>query len=248
MLPVERARAGVLLGVVIALSTGCGLLAPKDDSDSERNAQVQVRSCGGDEEPDKNVKLDLIRRLMDSGKLYAALAHLDDMQSSSLLSAYMRAEILRRTDHADKAETFYRKLLTSCLAGRGYHGLGLIAGRKQRINEAIYYLQKAADELPVDLHVRNDLGYALLLDGRFDSAREEFLTALELDGGDRLAASNMILLLSMMGKEQELRVFSEYLHIDAETVAQLQLKAEGIKASMKSKRGKVKGERFVTPF
>ncbi|MBE0434716.1 MAG: hypothetical protein IBX56_02805 [Methylomicrobium sp.] len=234
MLPGERVRVGVLLGVAMALLTGCELLAPKDDSDRDRNAQAQVRavSCGDDSKPEQNVKLDLIRQLMDSGKLYAALAHLDETHSSSLQAAYLRAEILRRTDHADKAETFYRKLLKSCLAGRGYHGLGLIAGRKQRINEAIYYLQKAADELPVDLRVRNDLGYALLLGGRFDSAREEFLTVLELDGGDRLAASNMILLLSMMGKEQELRVFSEHLRMDAETVAQLQLQAEGIKASL----------------
>lgn len=238
MLPGECARAGVLLSIFGAVMTGCGLLSPKDgiDRDSNTEAQVRARSCGDDDEPEQNVKLDLIRQLMDSGKLYAALAHLDNTHSSSLQAAYLRAEILRRTDHADRAETFYRKLLKSCLAGRGYHGLGLIAGKKQRINEAIYYLQKAADELPVDLRVRNDLGYALLLDGRFDSAREEFLTVLELDGGDRLAASNMILLLSMMGKEQELRVFSEYLHIDAETVAQLQLQAEGIQASMKGKR------------
>lgn len=234
MLPGECVRIGVLLSIAGAVMTGCGLLPPKDGIDRDLNAQAQVRarSCGDDPKPEQNVKLDLIRQLMDSGKLYAALAHLDDTRSSSLQATYLRAEILRRTDHADMAETFYRKLLKSCLAGRGYHGLGLISGRKQRINEAIYYLQKAADELPVDLRVRNDLGYALLLGGRFDSAREEFLTVLELDGGDRLAASNMILLLSMMGKEQELRVFSEHLRIDAETVAQLQLQAEGIKASL----------------
>ena len=94
----------------------------------------------------------------------------------------------------------------------------------------IDYLQKAESELPIDVRVRNDLGYALLLGGQFDSARNEFLTALELDGGDRLAATNM-LLLSVTGKSKESRAFAKHMNISPETVKQIRAQAEEIKSS-----------------
>ena len=189
-------------------------------------------ACEADAGPDHNVKLDLIRQLMDSGKLYAALAHLEATRSTSPQSLYLRAEILRRTDRPEQAVSLYRGLLGGCMAGKGYHGLGLIAGRDNNISEAIEYLQKAATELPIDVRVRNDLGYALLLDGQFDSARNEFLTALELDSGDSLAATNLALLLSVMEKEREIQALAAHMHIDSQTLMQLRAQAGTIKASI----------------
>lgn len=231
----DRFLRGVVAVLWATASIGCSLLSPYIDGiDADNHAEPShnVRACGEDDKPEQNVKLDLIRQLMDSGKLYAALAHLDDTRSVSLQSKYLRAEILRRTDRSEQASGLYRELLDGCLAGKGFHGLGLIAGRNQRIGEAIDYLQQAANELPVDVRVRNDLGYALLLDGRFDAARNEFLTALELDGGDSLAATNMLLLLSLMGKDQEVQAFAVHMNIKPETVVQLRNQAEEIKASI----------------
>ncbi len=189
------------------------------------------QSCESNDNPDQNVKLDMIRQLMDSGKLYAALAHLDSTHLTSPQSIYLRAEILRQTDRAEQAGPLYRELLDSCMAGKGYHGLGLIAGRYNKIPKAIEYLQKAESELPTDVRVRNDLGYALLLGGQFDSARNEFLTALELDGSDKLAATNMVLLLAVTGKKQEMQAFVTNMNFDPETVKQLSAQAQKIKAA-----------------
>jgi Flp pilus assembly protein TadD len=223
----------VLLGLTGTLLMGCSQLATRMDYTSLDKTDVphqKVSACEADADPDQNVKLDLIRKLMDSGKLYAALAHLEDTRSTSLQSIYLRAEILRQTNRVEKAVGLYRNLLGGCMAGKGYHGLGLIAGKDNKVSEAIDYLQKAEAELPIDVRVRNDLGYAQLLDGQFDSARNEFLTALELDGSDSLAATNMVLLLSVTGKEQEMQAFASHMNMDTETVTQLREQAEKIKA------------------
>lgn len=223
-----------LLALAGALLMGCSQLAARMDltpSDKTDAPPKKVSACEADADPDQNVKLDLIRKLMDSGKLFAALAHLEDTRSTSLQSIYLRAEILRQTNRTQQAVALYRDLLSGCMAGKGYHGLGLIAGRDNKVSESVSYLQKAEAELPVDVRVRNDLGYALLLDGQFDPARNEFLTALELDGGNSLAATNMVLLLLVTGKEQEMQAFASQMNIDSATVAQLREQAEKIKAS-----------------
>ncbi|MGR8998942.1 MAG: tetratricopeptide repeat protein [Gammaproteobacteria bacterium] len=226
---------GALIGLLsVIILPGCSQLASHMGSlKAEKNitTPLQKASLCEEDNPDQNVKLDLIRRLMDSGKLYAALAHLDANHMDSFQSAYLRAEILRQTDRTAEAELLYRKLLDGCLAGKGYHGLGLIAGRNKKITEAIVLLQKAVVELPLDVRLRNDLGYALFLDRQFGLASKEFLTALELDGGDVHAATNMVLLLMATGKEQEMQAFVSNMNIDANTVAKLREQAKEIKAS-----------------
>ncbi|WAK03634.1 hypothetical protein [Methylobacter sp. YRD-M1] len=231
---VRFAVNNVLLALAGTLLMGCSQLAARMDltpSDKTDAPLKKVSACEADADPDQNVKLDLIRKLMDSGKLFAALAHLEDTRSTSLQSIYLRAEILRQTNRTQQAIALYRDLLGSCMAGKGYHGLGLIAGREDKVSEAVGYLQKAEAELPIDVRVRNDLGYALLLDRQFDPARNEFLTALELDGGNSLAATNMVLLLLVAGKEQEMQAFASQMNIDSATVAQLREQAEKIKAA-----------------
>lgn len=223
---------GALLGLLgVIILPGCNQLPTRTDStkaETKISAPVQKVSTCEETDPDQNVKLDLIRRLMDSGKLYAALAHLDANHTDSSQSIYLRAEILRQTDRTAEANLLYRKLLGGCLAAKGYHGLGLIAGRDKKISEAIVWLQKATAGLPLDVRVRNDLGYALLLDRQFEAARKEFLTALELDGGDVHAATNMVLLLLATGKEQELQAFVVNMNIDANTVDKLREQAKEI--------------------
>ncbi|WP_157203438.1 tetratricopeptide repeat protein [Methylomicrobium agile] len=231
---VKFAMNGILPVLTGVLLMGCSQLAARMDysaSDETDTRRQKDPACETGADPDQNVKLDLIRKLMDSGKLYAALAHLEETRSTSPQSIYLRAEILRQTNREEKAAELYRSLLDGCMAGKGHHGLGLIAGKENKASEAVYYLQKAEAELPTDARVRNDLGYALMLDGQLDPARDEFLTALELKGNDPLAAANMVLLLAIMGKEQEMQAFASYMNIDPETVTQLRKQAEKIKAS-----------------
>lgn len=220
-----------LLGACSILIVACNVEGRKKnniDSSSIVNPN-SVRGCATQIKPDFKIKLDLIQQLIDKGSLFAALAHLDALRSNEPQAIYLRAEILRRTERADQASTLYQSLLLTCKSGKGYHGLGLIAGRNHDISLALNYLEKATYELPLDVRVRNDYGYALLLNEQYDMARNEFMTAYELSGGDRLAKTNLALLMFVTEKEDQVSSFIDGMGLDEETVQQLQAEAKRIK-------------------
>lgn len=223
-----------LLPVICAIFiVACNQAAPKKKLENTKPV-VKPNVAGGcapEANADLKIKLDLIQQLMDKGSLFAALAHLDALRSNDPQAMYLRAEILRRTDRSDQAIPIYQSLIASCKAGKGYHGLGLIAGRNDKLSVALDYLQKAAYELPLDVRVRNDYGYALLLNKQYELARNEFMTAYELSGGDQLATTNMTLLMFVTEKEDEVQNFVERMGLDENTVQQLQEQAEKIKSA-----------------
>ncbi|MGR9107269.1 MAG: hypothetical protein ACU843_10105 [Gammaproteobacteria bacterium] len=183
--------------VLIFLLAGCAhdFRLPHFGAVSEDSDSANAGNCASLDSPKEKVELQIIEQLMDSGKLHAALAHLDATRLNSPRETYIRAEILRRTGRAQLAKPLYNRLLPGCAAGYAYHGLGLIAGREGNIGTALEHLRKARAELPTDVRVRNDLGYALLLDRQYESARYEFLTVLELDEANDFSISNLVLLL-----------------------------------------------------
>lgn len=156
--------------------------------------------CGrGD--PGGNTRLAMIRKLLDNGHPYAALAHLDATAMRGPLAELLRADILRRLGRIDEARSLYQGLLAGCMAGAGHHGLGLLAGQQGMLAESLDHLRRARTMLPVDARVRSDLGYALLLAGEVDAARTEFLTAQDVDPDDRKAGLNLALLYFRQGDD-----------------------------------------------
>lgn len=141
-------------------------------------------------------RLTMIRKLLDGGRPYAALAHLDATGMRGPAADLLRADIQRRIGQSAEARHLYQGLLAStCLAGAGHHGLGLLAGQDGQLPESIDHLRQARRLLPADARVRSDLGYALMLAGELEQARLEILTAQDLDPEDRKAALNLLLLL-----------------------------------------------------
>lgn len=197
----------------------------------QRSAMSSKQYCEGRIDADTAMKLDLIEQLMAGGRLHAALAHLDNLDSQSLHARYLRAEILRQTGRTDNAEQLYETLLDTCMQGQGHHGLGLIAGRQQQLDKASQQLAQAARLLPVDARVRNDYGYVLLLKGELPAARAEFLTAMELDDQATLAATNMLLLLLLNNQQAEAESLSRRMQLDAKALADLTTQAEQIRNS-----------------
>lgn len=222
----------ILYIACVIFLVACKPAMQKRTTDKVVNAQKPDTSNECSEiKGDRKVKLDLIQQLMDKGKLFAALAHLDALRSQSPQARYFRAEILRRTQRSRQAEPLYRELTRGCMAGKGYHGLGLIAGKRDNVAVALGFFQKAAHELPLDVRVRNDFGYALLLNGQYVQARNEFMTALELSGGDELIVTNLALLLILTGTEAEVQGFASQMSLDDEAMQQLRQQADQIKAS-----------------
>jgi Flp pilus assembly protein TadD len=160
-------RLAIVLAVCAALSA-CALPKFKSSSSSA---------------PDSAVHTDLIRGLLASNQYYAALAHIDDERKrsgeSEELSA-LRADTLTALGRTAEADAIYRRLLRGSYAAEGYHGLGLLHVRTNPAT-GIGYLKSAVAQRPTNAQWRNDLGYALMTNGRFADALPELATATELD-------------------------------------------------------------------
>lgn len=181
--------------------------------------------CGQTADPGTGARLGMVRKLMDAGRPYAALAHLEDTGAQGPAADQLRADILRRTGRTEEARQLYRGLLSTCLAPAGHHGLGLLAGQAGRLQESLEHLRQARRGLAADPRVRSDLGYALMLSGDLEGARFEFLTAQDLDPEDRKAALNLILLYYRLGRTGEAEALGRRHQLDDRQLAKLSQQA-----------------------
>lgn len=172
-----------------------------------------------------STRLGIIQQMLTEGRPHAAIAHLDAARIEAPQSDLLRADGLRQTGRGKEAATLYQKLLSSCVAGNAYQGLGLLATQEGNVREAILQLQAASEALPIDPNIRNDYGYALLLADENEGALHEFLTAIELAPGNRQAAHNLLLLLYRMGEVDRARKFAEQFGIGASDVERLKKQA-----------------------
>lgn len=213
-----RLRKLLGLAMLIGSLNGCAI-PPGSPAGTQAGG-----ACGSDLNPTDNTRLAGIEQLLREGKPYAALAQLDALAAQRVRLPQVdlaRADALRRIDRPDQAEALYRSLLASCLQGRAWHGLGLLQAQRGQQTDSIASLERARDLQPTDARVRNDLGYALLLAQRFDDARFEFLTVLELVPGDARGARNLVLLTLREGRLDKARELATSLGLDAATFERL---------------------------
>ena len=191
----KRAVTVVLVGVLVG---GCAHGLPPHSLASAPAACPKVDAAG-------EVQLGLVRQMLEQDRAYAGLAHLEALSPavrSSAEAVHLQAELLRHTGDTQAAERRYRELLGGCLAGRGHHGLGLLAAQHD-LKRAVTELRQAARLLPTDARIRNDYGYVLLLSREAAAARREFLTAIELGDHRQRAALNLLLLTLYEGDETD---------------------------------------------
>lgn len=220
----QRVTPMVMVMVMVSLTalvlhlSGCALPAQRQASAPADGA------CGTELNPSDNTRLAGIEQLLREGKPYAAIAQLDALAAQGMRSPQIdlaRADALRRIDRLEQAEVLYRGQVNGCLQGRAWHGLGLLQAQRGEQAESIASLERARNLQPTDAKVRNDLGYALLLAQRFDDARFEFLTVLDLVPGDARAARNLVLLTFREGRADKARELATSLGLDAATVERL---------------------------
>lgn len=198
---------------LLCLLAGCAGQPPgpgSPDADCARPAEAGTQT-----------RLAMIRKLLDGGHPYAALAHLDAASLRGPAATHLRADILRRMGRLTEARARYEELLGTCMAGAGHHGLGLLAGQEGRLADSVEHLRQARHAQPAEARVRSDLGYALMLSNELEAARFEFLTALDLDPEDRRAALNLILLLHRQGDGAAADAVAERYRIGADERAHL---------------------------
>ncbi|BBA32525.1 uncharacterized protein sS8_0560 [Methylocaldum marinum] len=181
-------------------------------------------ACGGNLSPEQRMYLELVQEMVKQGQNYAALAHLDQLEkkaSPAPQNVYLRAEALRGIGQPEPAGKLYRSLLDGCMAGHSLHGLGLLAADAGHWAEAHDYLLRASRERPASADVHNDLGMVLLLTGRRNDARREFLTAAELDRKNPLPVENLIVLLLLEGDPREAKRLAEHRKLTDKDVERL---------------------------
>lgn len=155
--------------------------------------------CYQESDKERGVRLDLIRQLVDEGQYYSALAHLEREKFDSDGARFLVAESLRKTGQLDQALAKYHGVQKGCLRAFGHLGSGKILAVQGNLDKALPELKMARDLLPTDANIRNDYGFALLANGEFKTAQQEFVTAIQLDNNHSIAIRNLVLSLILSG-------------------------------------------------
>lgn len=220
----HRARSFVMvvcMGAAVSMLSACGGLKPTSMGTGPSKAQ-RMAPCPDDITPADKVALSGIEQAIAQDKAHAALAQLDALKLKAPRAQLLRADAWRRVGRTDDARQLYGTLLSSCLNGQAYHGLGLLLASAQLHAQSLDHLQKARDLMPTDAQVRNDLGYAFLLRRTLPEARFEFMTAIELAPDFQRAKHNLFMLTALQNEDGVLKALARQWGMDTATQARLQ--------------------------
>jgi len=222
-----RSILAIMVVSCVVLLGGC--VSDRVSPSFQRTTLDKARS------PDENAKLytDLIRKLINEDRLYAALAHLQEREQQfgrTNQLRLLRADILRKMGNGTEAAAIYKPLLDSRFAGQANHGLGLVYAAND-LARGVTYLQRAVDQVPTDARMRNDLGYARLRQGRVVDARVQLATAYQLDEKNQLNRNNYILLLLVQGDQRRAKRIARRSEVTAQTMQDLRDEAQRLAAA-----------------
>ncbi|WP_210639839.1 MULTISPECIES: tetratricopeptide repeat protein [unclassified Pseudomonas] len=179
---------------------------------------------------DQELALNMADDMANEGRLYASLANLERLPEDLVQVRLRKARVLRLMGR-NEAEPLYQSLLGTCLAADGEHGLGQLAAARNDNTTAIEHLERAMKMTPTEGKIRNDLGVVYLNQRRISEARFEFMTAMELQQSDTLAALNMVTLLIYQDNWKQAAELANMAKLSPQQVADAQARAEKIRGS-----------------
>lgn len=220
---------------VILAVAACGVLLGGCASDAQNRVTRQVEGEIAMSDPkgqQKIIHTDLIRNMLDQGQYYAAIAHIQASEREGGVTPELQlleATARRNLGQAAQAQDLYRQLLKSPFIAEAYHGLGLISARTD-LNTSVWQLRQAVQRKPTDAQMRNDLGYALMMAGRYDEALPELATAVELEAGSGSdkARNNLVLLMLVTGDEASVQRLVQQSGMTDATLAGLRRQAQSL--------------------
>jgi Flp pilus assembly protein TadD len=192
----------VLPLIAILLLAGCGIRSGYPN----HAPSASLVEPGTSARDNKDVYLQLIRKMQQQGAYYASLAHIDAYRlryGNPPELRRLQADALRETGQGNAAVPIYRGLLHGDESAAAWHGLGLIAAASGEHAQAEQDLQKAVQLEPINAAYLSDLGYARLSAGRVADAREPLAKAAQLAPGDVKAISNLALWAMLDGNTQQ---------------------------------------------
>lgn len=218
--------------IATSVLVGCAASDTQAPVDEPESGAERPLACGPELSGRARMHFDLIEQMADKGRDRAALAHLDALESIQVTvpveAKLLRAHAHRRLGETELARELYKEIEDTCMPGEGLHGLALLAAERGDVDEAIETFGEAIRHRPVDAGLRNDLGYAYLLQGKHEKAREHLETARELGAGEK-AASNLIVLLIRQGRYEQARSLAHEAELDEQQWRALGREAEQMK-------------------
>ncbi|MES2024378.1 MAG: pilus assembly protein [Pseudomonadota bacterium] len=205
----SRLQTSAIGALVLAIfCSGCSSLNSNNDYVARNEAAMQRQQAELDKPAldNKQVYLEMIKKMQDRSLYFASIAHIDAYQKSYGSSPEVQrlyADALRATGQDEPAEKQYRQLLTTTESAAAWHGLGLLAAQHGDGSNAIAYFRESNRLDPTNAMVLNDLSYALLYEGDKSSARLPLMQAVELAPENRKVISNLALFLLLSDEEKK---------------------------------------------
>lgn len=229
---------------VILLFTGLILLAGCAGQPPAELGQWFGTSSCGKPDADQQLALNLADEMLNDGRPHASLAHLQQLPDN-LDQVRLRKAKVSRLLGLSEAEPLYRSLLGGCLAAEGEHGLGQLASARGDDVQALQNLQRAVRLAPTDERVRNDLGVVLMSLGRYEQARFELLTAIELKDDNPLPAVNLVALSLLQNNWQQATDLVSRLQLKPLQFAEAQARARQIQSNGRGPLAAADGAAFT---
>lgn len=193
----------LLISALIAIVSATSMYAMADvlgmDKGKSASRNTAYQGCA-ELKTEDSTALDIISQMIAEKRPFGALAFIESAKFKSPRLDLLKANSLFQIGKYTEAEKVYDSLKTTCIAAFAYQGLGLISSKLHRYAGAVTQLEQAARLMPIDSTIRGDYGYALMQNGNDEAAKNEFLTAVELDPKNQLAKNNLVLLLYRSGQ------------------------------------------------
>ena len=181
--------------------------------------------------------LDAVRGLIGQGQYYAAIAHIQEdrrLHGDTAELRLLEADARRNLRQHKTSEALYQSVLRGAsqgpLAGKARHGLALLYAGLD-LNASLREFREAARLRPTDATIRSDYGFALMHARRFDEARVELLTSVELAPDNIPARNNLLILFYAQGDETRARWLAAQTKVDVALLARLKSQAQSFKTT-----------------
>lgn len=174
-------NAARLIACALLAAAALGGCRTTTTSSSATEAPRQTAREASDSE--SRVYLAGIRGLIEQGQNQAALAHLDEYikQHPKDTEAWaLRGEAYIKLDKLDEAEAVFVSLDKAKVLPTGAFGLGQVAARRGKWEDAVGHFARAATAAPTDSRILNNYGYALLMRSNWALAYDILARATEL--------------------------------------------------------------------
>ncbi len=238
----KQGRLLLLMPAAVLLCAACATPQRVETYPSPADTRSPVRSGSpaDNQEIRGTLHTDLIQNMLAQHQYYAALAHIEQLRMDSGTTVelrYLEAETRRQLSQFPAAEALYRGLFKTTYEGPAYHGLGLLYAARGDMKAAVQHLRLAAQRRPTDADVRNDLGYALMMSGRYREALPELSTAVELETSGSKARNNLLLLLMLSGDETGVKRVAADSAVSKDELVQLRKQAQSLQSRIRPYAG-----------